>query len=202
MRIFLSGKAAEELGPRIAELFGSRPFSIVTPPDAYASDFEVALVSRDVTGRSTKLHLEPHTLAFHDALRQAKSLRFVQAHSAGTDRPIYPELMARGVTIATASGSNAAIVAQTALAGVLALSRKLPLLAEQQRAKQWKSLITAPPRDLAGQVVVIVGWGPIGQLLAAWLEAIGLVVRIVRNSAAPAGRYPTHRYEQIGRAHV
>lgn len=52
MRIFLSRKTAAELGPWIAELFGSRPFRIVTPPEAYTSDFDVALVSRDVTGRS------------------------------------------------------------------------------------------------------------------------------------------------------
>ena len=197
VRIFLSDWAANDLRPGIAQLLGSRPFRIVTPPEAYSSDFEVALISRDVTARSTKMRLETVTQDFHDALRQAKSLRWVQIHSAGADRPIYPELMARGVTVTTATGSNAIIVAHTALAGVLALARKLPLLAEQQLARQWRSLIMEPPRDLAGQSAVVMGWGPIGQLIAQWLEAIGLRVRVVRNSVQPAAAYPTSIYEQL-----
>ena len=200
MRIFLSERGAADLGSRVSQVLGSRPHRIITPPDGYSSDFEVALISRDITARSTKLHLEPVTRAFHDALRQAKSLRLVQIHSSGADRPIYPELMARGVTIATATGSNAPIVAQTALAGILSLSRKLPMMAEQQRARQWKSLILDPPRDLAGQLATIVGWGPIGQLLAQWLAAIGVRIRVVRNSDRPAAGYPTWSYGQLGHA--
>ena len=197
MRILLSARAAADIGPRIAAVFGSRPFQIVTPPHGLTADFDTAFVSRDVTARSTKFEVEPETLAFHDALRQAKSLRWVHIHSAGADRPIYPELRARGVTITTSSGANAPIVAQTALAGILALARRFPQLAEQQRARQWKSLINAMPRDLAGQTAAIVGWGPIGQLLAQWLQALGVAIVVVRNSAQPAGTHPTFTYEVL-----
>jgi phosphoglycerate dehydrogenase-like enzyme len=196
VRIFLSEEAAAELRPRIATAFAGRPFEIVTPSDNPA-DFDAAFVTRDVTGKSTKLHLEPSTQSFHDALRRAKSLRWVQAHSSGTDRPIYQELKARGVTVTTASGSHAPNVAQSALAGILALARKLPRLMEQQRAREWKSLVNDLPRDLAGQTAVIVGWGPIGQLLARWLEAIGLEIIVVRNSSEAAGAYPTWTYAQL-----
>ena len=199
MRLFLSDRAAAEIGPRIATTFGSRPFQLLTPA-ASPRDFEVALLSRDVTGKSTKTELEPSTRAFHDALRHAKSLRWVQVHSAGTDRPIYPELQARGVTIATASGANAPIVAQTALAGLLALARRFPLLFEQQRQRQWKSLVNALPHDLAGQAAVIVGWGPIGQLLAEWLRALGLAIVVVRHSPHAAEGHPTFTYEQLPEA--
>ena len=157
-------------------------------------------MSRDVTGRSTKLVLEPQTRAFHDALRQARSLAWVHIHSAGVDRPIYPELQARGVEVTTSSGANATIVAQTALAGILALARRFPLLMEQQRMREWKSLIGALPPDLAGQVAVVVGWGPIGQALAGWLEAIGVEVRVVRHSTTLAGGRKTFPYESIAQA--
>ena len=197
MRILLSTDAASELSPRISAARGASPIEILTPPDGLTRDFDAAFVSRDVTGRSTKHALQPETRAFHDALRQASSLRWVQIHSAGTDRPIYPELQARGVVVTTAAGANASIVAQSALAGILALGRRLPLLMEQQRARQWKSLIGELPRDLEGQQAVILGWGPIGRRLAAWLSSIGLEVTIVRNSAEPADGFPTFAFERL-----
>jgi phosphoglycerate dehydrogenase-like enzyme len=197
VRILLSEKTAAPARPRIEQVLKSHPFEILTPPAGFTRDFDVAFVSRDVTGRSTKLVNEPHTQLFHDGLRQAKSLRWVHSHSAGVDRPIYLELQARGVVVTTSSGANAPIVAQTALAGILSLVRKFPLLAEQRRSRTWKSLIGTPPRDLAGQTAVIVGWGPIGQLLGGWLAAMGVKIVVVRNSSAPAGDHPTYTYEQL-----
>jgi phosphoglycerate dehydrogenase-like enzyme len=200
VRILLSGKAAAVLRPRFASLAGAQALEIVTPPEGLARDFEAAFVSRDVTGRSTKLGLEPATKAFHDALRQAGSLRWVHIHSAGADRPIYPELQARGVVVTTSSGANAPVVAQSALAGMLALARRLPQLMRQQRAREWKSLFGDMPRDLAGQRALILGWGPIAQHLADWLAALGLVVTIVRDSARPAGGYATYPFERMAEA--
>ncbi|HEX5130068.1 MAG TPA: D-2-hydroxyacid dehydrogenase [Usitatibacter sp.] len=197
MRILLSRGAGAELRPRINETFAGRPFELLAPPAGLASDFDAAFVSRDVTGRSTKFEVEPDTQRFHDALRQAASLRWVHIHSAGADRPIYPELQARGVVVTTSSGANAPIVAQSALAGILALVRRLPLLMEQQRARQWKSLIGDLPRDLAGQRAAILGWGPIGRHLASWLQALGVSVSIVRSSAEPAGTHPTFAFDRL-----
>lgn len=42
--------------------------------------------------------------------------------------------------------------------------------------------------------------GSIGQALAGWLEAIGLEVRVVRHSTAPAGARKTFTYEALARA--
>ena len=200
MRILLSEKAAIAARARIEQVLKSQPFEIIGPLDAASRDFDVAFLSREVTGRSTKLKLEPQTVVFHDALRQAKSLRWVHIHSAGADRPVFSELQSRGVAITTSSGANAPIVAQTALAGILALVRKFPILMEQRRSRVWKSLIGTPPRDLAGQTAVIVGWGPIGQLLGGWLAAMGVKIIVVRNSSTPAGDHPTYAYEQISEA--
>lgn len=64
---------------------------------------------------------------------------------------------------------------------------------------RWRSLVGAP-RDLAGQVAVIAGWGPIARTLAGWLQAIGLEVVVVRNSPRPAGEFATFTYERLGEA--
>ena len=196
LRILMSAQAAAQTAPGLAAALGRRTHVMVQPGD----DADLAFLSRDVTGLSTKHELLPHTQAFHDALRRAPSLRWVHAHSAGADRPVYGELRARGVEITTSSGANAGVVVQTALAGVLMLARQFPQLLAAQRAHAWSPLIgSGLPRDLAGQTAVIVGWGPIGQGLGTVLAALGLRIVSVRGSEAPAAA-PAHRsvsYEQL-----
>ncbi len=188
VRILVSAQAARGLRDEIARVVGERPHVLVVAEDADAPDVDVAFVSRDVTGLSTKHDVKPDTLRFHDQLRGAKSLRWVQIHSAGADRPLYGELRARGVDVATASGANARVVAQSALGGVLALARKFPQLMAAQRAHRWAPLFgESLPRELEGQTAVVVGWGPIGQRLGKLLTALNMHVIAVRRSGADAG---------------
>ncbi len=185
--ILLSDAARGEIGARLAEVLGGLPHILVTP-GRQAADADIAFVSRDVTGLSTKHAVLPDTQLFYDVMRHAPSLRWAHVHSAGADRPIFMDLMARGVRVTTSSGANAGVVAQTALAGLLALARRFPQLMAAQRSHVWAPLIgTGLPRDLAGQTAVIVGWGAIGQQLGVLLVALGLRVVVVRHSAASAG---------------
>jgi phosphoglycerate dehydrogenase-like enzyme len=112
----------------------------------------------------------------------------VHTHSAGADRSIFTALLARQVAVTTSSGANAPVVAQSALAAMLALARHLPRLFAAQRERRWAPLLASGlPRDLDGQTVVLVGWGPIGQQLGALLQALGLRLVVVRQSDVPAG---------------
>lgn len=186
LRILLSDAARTAIGARLSRLLAERPYVLVAP-DLPGADADMAFVSRDVTGLSTKHETLSGTRIFYDALLQAPSLRWVQGHAAGADRPVFQELMARGVQVTTSSGANAGVVVQTALAGLLALARRFPQLMKAQRAHAWAPLIgTGLPRELAGQTAVIVGWGPIGQRLGAVLAALGLRVVAVRREAGPA----------------
>lgn len=138
-------------------------------------EFDVALISRDVTALSTKRITMPSTQEFYNLLLGSKDLRWVQIHSAGADRQIYLDLMNRGVTISGSSGVNAQVVMQTAIAGILMLARHFPKMLEAQREKRWDSLINYPlPVDLCGQTAVIVGRGPIGNGIAKILMAMGV----------------------------
>ena len=197
LRILMTPAAAQQAGAGLAEALGGRTHLVVNAGD----DADVAFVSRDVTGLSTKHAVLPETQRFHDALRGAPSLRWVHAHSSGADRPVYGELLARGVAVTTSSGANAGVVVQTALAGVLMLARCFPQLLEAQRSRSWAPLVgSGLPRDLAGQTAVIVGWGPIGQGLGSLLAALGLRVIAVRSSdgAAAAPASESVRYERLG----
>lgn len=187
LRILLSRQAAGKLAPEIARVLAGRAHVLLAPEDADAAGADIAFVSRDVTGLSTKHRVLPDTQRMHDALRAAPALRWVHIHSAGADRAIYQELLARGVQVSTSSGANAPVVAQTALLGLLALARQWPRLLRAQQHRRWSPLIASGlPRDLQGQTAVVVGWGPVGRELARLLQALGLQVVVVRRSAEAA----------------
>ncbi|MCE3273206.1 MAG: D-3-phosphoglycerate dehydrogenase (phosphoglycerate dehydrogenase)-like protein [Ramlibacter sp.] len=185
LRILMSHQAAAQLAAPVRRVLGDRAHALVAPdhPDAALAD--VAFVSRDVTGASTKHQVLPPTQQMYDALLRAERLQWVHIHSAGADRPVYVALRQRGVGIATSSGANAPVVAQTALLGLLALARHWPLLLAAQRRHAWAPLIASGlPRDLHGQTAVVVGWGPVGREIGRLLQAIGLSLIVVRRTAA------------------
>lgn len=196
LRVLLSATASQRLASDIASVLAGRPHALCTPEQG---DADIAFVTRDVTGLSTKHETLPGTKRFYDALAGSPRLRWVHIHSAGADRPIFRQIAARGVQVTTSSGANARVVAHSALAGLLALARRLPQLWQAQRAHAWAPLIkTGQPRDLEGQHAVLVGWGPIGQHLGALLQAVGLRVTVVRQQDRPAGPgYATVRAERL-----
>ena len=187
MKILLSHLAHQNLSQDIARVMSSRPFECVSFENAMATgrrDFDVAFVSRDVTSLSTKHELAPSLRACYQVLEESPNLRWVHIHSAGADREIYVRLKAKGVQVATSSGANAEVVAQTALAGLLALSRKFPQLVYAMHEKKWAPLLGSQlPPDLTGQTALLVGWGPIAQRVSQFLSMLGLRLKVVRQQA-------------------
>jgi phosphoglycerate dehydrogenase-like enzyme len=190
LRILMSAASIAQLAGPVAEVMEGQPFELLALDEAVArgrSDAEVAFISREVTGTSTKHEIHPALQQVYNLLRQSTRLKWVHIHSAGADRQIYQDLMARGVQVATSSGANAQVVATVALAAVLALARKFPMLWAEQQARQWIPLMgQRMPRDLPGQTATIVGWGPIGQELGRLLLALGLKVVAVRQQLSPS----------------
>jgi phosphoglycerate dehydrogenase-like enzyme len=180
----MSALALQSLKSALATILVGRHYECFTFEDAIESgrrDFDVAFVSRDVTGLSTKHELAPSLQACYKVLEETATLRWVHIHSSGADRDVYVRLKAKGVHVATSSGANAEVVAQTALAGLLALSRKFPQLVHAMHQHQWAPLLGSElPPDLSGQHAVLVGWGPIAQRLAQFLQMISLKVTVVR----------------------
>lgn len=203
LRILLSRDTAERLRERIGQALDGRAFELLVAEPTLGhghGNADIAYISREVTGGSTKHVLTESLQAFYESLRASPGVRWVHVHSAGLDRPIFPELKARGVTVTPSTGANAEPVAQTALAGMLALARHLPRLMEAQRQRRWlKATEMEMPRDLAGQTAVIVGWGVIGQRLGALLQALGLRIIVARSSAqAAADGLRTVAFEDLG----
>ena len=188
LRILVSQKSFGELGALLKNQNNTiAPIVqlLMAEEQTRGVEFDAALISRDVTATSTKQKTIPSTQAFYDLLLNSSALRWVQIHSAGADRHIYLDLMARGVKISGSSGVNASVVMQNAIAGILMMARKFPLMLKAQAERRWDPLINHPlPLDLAGQTAVIIGRGPIGGGIAQVLEAMGVKTISVGFNAA------------------
>jgi D-2-hydroxyacid dehydrogenase (NADP+) len=198
IRLLLSPIARERLASKVEAIVAQRSKRVLFV-DPTARDIDIAFITRDVTGLSTKHRVLPETKAYYDALQRSPTLRWVHIHSAGVDRPVYQELITKGVPVTPSEGINAKEVAQSALGGVLALAKKFPQLSLAQRSRIWAPRLGADlPRQLAGQTAFIVGWGPIGQQLAKYLQILDLNIVVARHDASKkAGEYETVDYIQI-----
>ena len=114
LRLLLSRQALQAWHSHIEQVLGARPHELVILEEAVQQcrdDIDVAFISRDITGLSTKHELVPETRHCYDLMRRSRGFRWVHIHSAGADRPIYVELRERGVVVTTSSGANAEVVA-------------------------------------------------------------------------------------------
>lgn len=190
VKLLMSAHAKKVWGERILAAAPDAGLDFVTAEEAGADDgpclADIAFMTREVTGTSSKGNATPELRNFARVLRKSPHLRWLQIHPAGAELPIYRELRERGVKVTTASGATAVTVAHTALGGLIAINRRLPLLADAQRRHAWEPRLGAhAPRDFKGQTAVVVGLGPIGQNLAPLLKALGMRVVGVRRKAAP-----------------
>lgn len=145
-------------------------------PEAELASVRAACISADVVGDPRR--------GFGIA-RRAPNLQWLHVGFAGTDSPIFRELMARGVAVTNSSGAAAEPIAQSAIAGMLALNRGLPRWADAQRRHAWERH-AVPPSDLRGQTMVVLGLGAIGAHVARFARAFGLHVIGVRRTPAGA----------------
>ena len=185
LTLLMSRQATEAFAKQVENQMQGRPYRIVdldAVPDPHGEyGVDIAFLSRDVTGNSGKTVLAPTLERFYEIIRASSKLKWLHTAAAGIDRPIYREVMNKGVTVTTSSGANAEPVAQMAVTGILALARRLPELMDSQRRLAWEPLLgPRAPRDLKTQTVMVVGWGPIGQEVARLCRCLGMRVIAVR----------------------
>jgi D-2-hydroxyacid dehydrogenase (NADP+) len=189
LTLLLSAHALKTWGARIKAAVPDG-IHLVTAEQALATDgpcqADIAFMTREVTGKSSNNNPTPELTGFDTVVRKSPQLKWLQIHPAGAERPIYRELRERGVKVTTASGATAVTVAHSTLGAVIALNRRFPLLADAQRRHAWEPRLgERSPRDLKGQCAVIVGMGPIGQIIARLLRMLGMTAIGVRRTAQP-----------------
>ncbi len=184
------------LGPGFAERYGDRLDAIEretgaafdrillpADPQARVPSEDVARVEAAFFSGDVFPELSP---AFFSAALSAPKLRWLHCFNAGLDHPIFSRFIDRGIAVSSSPGSNAVPIAQSAVAGMLALARRFPLFAAAQRERRWIEQATvAVPTDLATQTLVVLGLGGIGSEIARLSRALGLHVVGVRRSRPP-----------------
>ncbi len=169
--------------------------SFVVPPPRF-SDVEVnQIVSQ---GKSVEMHVpkdqqelmellpEANVLVGSlspEMLSAAKSLKWMQAVEAGVDRILYPDLVKSDVVVTNMARVFAPAISETAIGGLLALTRGLSNFAIPNFQKhRWD-----PVRDLVeidGMTMGIAGMGGLGSFTAMRAH-YGFNMRILATDAKP-----------------
>jgi phosphoglycerate dehydrogenase-like enzyme len=122
-------------------------------------------------------------------MAQLPRLRVVQTLTAGVDKllPQVPD----GVVLCNARGAHDASTAEWVVAAILASVREFPYFATEQAAGRWSYQATG---CLAGQTVLIAGYGSIGaaveRRLAPFEVQVLRAARSARDGVSPASDIP------------
>ena len=113
-------------------------------------------------------------------LAKLPRLRLIQLMSAGAEHAL--AFVPPGVTLSNARGVHDPAVAEWVMAVILAQVRQLPRFVTAQQAGTWDPVRSEP---LAGQTVLIVGYGSIGAAVERMLAPFGVTVERVARHARP-----------------
>jgi phosphoglycerate dehydrogenase-like enzyme len=134
--------------------------------------------------------LQPLLAAHHDRLRWVHFRRVgIGADVVQLFEP-YPR-----ITLTNGSGASGVAIAEHVLTVVLALTKRLPTLLDNQRAHRWEWRFDVS--ELHGQTACIVGMGDLGRSIARLLRAFGVHTIGIRRAPEPVPdvdeTYPTIR---------
>ena len=135
----------------------------------------------EVAWFSGALYQQPATPAFVGATLASPDLRWFNTAAAGFDHPIFARIAAKGVRFTTSHG-QAVGMADYVVAGVLDHFQRGPERRAAQARAEWKGY---PFREVLASTWLIIGFGAIGQGVAARARAFGArVVGVRRNQAS------------------
>ena len=112
-----------------------------------------------------------------DLIASMERCQVISRAGTGLDAIDIPAATARGIWVAYVPDYSVDEVSSHAVGLLLAHARGIPRLVESTRAGSWTNQIVAPIRRLRGQTLGLLGFGRIGQAVAA--KARGLGVEII-----------------------
>jgi phosphoglycerate dehydrogenase-like enzyme len=116
---------------------------------------------------------------FLQSLPFATRLRWMQSNSVGLDLILTAREQLRNIIVTSSRGVYDAEMADHALALILAVTRRLHLFRDKQAKAIWER--ESLPY-LSGRHALILGWGGVGQAIAARLRVFNVDVRAARKS--------------------
>jgi phosphoglycerate dehydrogenase-like enzyme len=169
------------------------PFALWSAPEWLGQRIRRDFPQIEVDQRNTYDQVEDHIrdaeIFFGWSLREeqvraAKKLRWIHSTAAAVHQLMSPELRARDIIVTNARFVHGPVVAEHAIALMLALAKRLPVAVRYQQQHLWaQEQITyqhPPPRELAGSTLGLMGYGAIGAEVARGAIALGMRVLVIR----------------------
>jgi phosphoglycerate dehydrogenase-like enzyme len=189
--LFCTDTVFDTYGDRIAEIAPDLDVVVLRPGEEISDDdierITIIFFSDDAWPE--------RAASFFKVAMATTNLQWFHSMSAGVDSPVFSTFLERGARLTTSSGASAPPIAGTVMLYLLALSRDLPGWLRAQAAHQWAP---TPFRDLEGQRLVVVGYGPIGQEVVRLATAFGMRPVVVRRSARGDEPCPVHPLSELG----
>ncbi len=120
-----------------------------------------------------RYHLTPARLG--NAIDELPDLRWVHSDYVGVEDLPLEKLADRGVILSNGAGIAARPMAEWVVLAILSAAKALPRFVRQSDAGLWE--VGKPLAELEGAVVLLLGLGAVGTLVAAMLEPFGVEVR-------------------------
>jgi D-3-phosphoglycerate dehydrogenase len=142
------------------ELLRARGAEVVRAPEGSAAT--VKKLAADADGVIIRSKLPD------DIFEAAPRVRAVTIHGTGIDLVPLASANAKGVLVANLPGENAQSVAEYCVLAMLMLARNIATINAAMHTQPWDEArrLAAPPREIAGLTVGIVGVGEIGRRVA------------------------------------
>jgi phosphoglycerate dehydrogenase-like enzyme len=116
----------------------------------------------------------------------AKKLRWIHSPAAAVHQLMFPELIRSEVAVTNATGVHGPVVAEHAIAVMLALAKRLPQAMGYQARKKWSQdelwNERPRPREVDGATALVVGLGAIGAEFTRRAKALGMNVIGIREN--------------------
>jgi phosphoglycerate dehydrogenase-like enzyme len=161
----------EWLGPRLQEQFPQHGF-------VHLSNFDRLIDEIADAELLVGWQLRP------EQFNAARQLRWIHATTAAVHQLLFPELVTSNVRVTNSTDIHGPVVAEHALALVLALAKGLPALAKFQAERHWGQQdlwsSTMRPREISGATLGVIGLGAIGRECVRLAKALGMRVIALR----------------------
>jgi phosphoglycerate dehydrogenase-like enzyme len=141
-----------------------------------------------------------------EQFRTVKSLRWIYSITAAVDQFLYPELVSSEIAISNAGRVHGPVVAEHAIAMLLALAKRLPSAVRYQERRKWAMEAIwkeqPRPREVRGATLVVIGMGSIGAEVASMAAVLKMNVIAVREhpERGPGGAKEVLGYEELDRS--
>ncbi|MEO8725022.1 MAG: D-2-hydroxyacid dehydrogenase [Acidobacteriaceae bacterium] len=123
----------------------------------------------------------------------ARRLKWIHSPAAAVHQLLFPALIESDVMVTNSASVHGPVVAEHAIAQVLALARALHIAMRYQQKhvwaqeQMWNEHENARPREVAGATLLVVGLGHIGSAIAGHARALGMRVLATRGHPERGG---------------